>query len=494
MGSVADPRGGWALRPAKISHQTRFRGCFRGGTPSLVFISPSDTKSINMADSKQISTGNGDLRVQAGYNKFVNLARNRVRERFPDLSDSDWSLIEPLFYAGATEADIYKYLADLRVGHQNEQKQENALAKQVAQQRAVGLNPDLTGVGESGYAETPAFQPLPSQGGSGSNTDRAKSVISSMLQFASFGLSAYGTIAGSVAKQGLQLAGLAEGDVLSALGDESGKVVDVPGFIQDMIQKRGFVGARARRYAGHVAARINAYPVVLQRLKNAGDIQSEQSRLQLETYKNSLPYLNEAKRSLDLAQQLTIKTTEADLEEKRQIQEFLKDHPDYTEEKLMAELSSKQEGARKASADADLSEEHVRGARLDNTGKSLANDTAQERLDQMREDNQVRDEENAVRSLQARLTQIELDSIDEMLLFCQKFEKYDEERRQRPQTIPTMGYEAMIAKRALGMDFVTARQQYQRYKKYISKYYKDYRSGKAKFSVSTPVGGVSFSQ
>lgn len=447
-----------------------------------------------MADSNKPSSFQD--RIKFAVDKTVANSENRVRERFPDLSDSDWSLIRPLFYAGSSEADIYKYIADLRVGHQNEQKQENALAKQVAQQRAVGLNPDLTGVGESGYAETPAFQPLPSQGGSGTNTDRAKSVISSMLQFASFGLSAYGTIAGSVAKQGLQLAGLAEGDVLSALGDESGKVADVPGFIQDMIQKRGFVGARARRYAGHVAARINAYPVVLQRLKNAGDIQSEQSRLQLETYKNSLPYLNQAKRSLDLAQQLTIKTTEVDLEEKKMIQEFLEKHPDYKEETLMAELSSKQEGARKASADADLSEVHVQGARLDNAGKIIENQQAQEDLQASKDEHKTESAENEVKRLQSGLRKQELSAIDAMLEFVQAFEAeenaYFSSMERNPFKVRTH-WDFLNDRQARfrGLTRREAKTVYDRYKKQIREYYKG-RDSESHFKISTD--GVSFSK
>lgn len=410
------------------------------------------------------------------------------------LSSEDFSLIEPLFYAGASDRELLQYISDLRAGHLDEDK--NSLTSHVGEQRALGLNPDLTGVGETGETSTPRFEPLPSQGGSGTISDRARSVVGSILQIASFAISAYGTISGAVAKDGLALAGVAASDIASVVGDESGKVTDVPGFISQMISQHGFSGKKARQYAQYVSGRINAFPIAIQRLKNQKEFQSAQSALKLETYKNSAPFIEDAQKSMKLAQDLTIKTHELDLKEKQMKLEFLEKHPEYTEETLNAELNKLQEESRKATADANLAEANVTGKNLENQSQVIQNATESERLEQMKDDNETKRSDNEVKRLKNDLIKIELDGIDAMIEFCRAFEdeesSYFSDTNRDPWHVRShVGFLDQKGKSFRGLSRRDADKVYKHYKKLIREHYLK-KDDSGHFKIST--NGVEFSK
>lgn len=401
------------------------------------------------------------------------------------LSDDEVQLLAPMILAGYSQDEIIKYLTDTRAMY--EEREYNSESEQVSRMRAAGLNPDLLGLGdasETDSVEAPAHAPLPSEGGKGTLGARFLQMSGQILQFATFGLNAYGVISDRVISESMSLAGFADSDVLTVLGDKSGRVLDVQSQIDRLIGSRGFKGNRAKKYGELVRQRINSLPAMFSRVKSSSDMQSEQYNGKINSFKNSDEYVDNMIQFLSAQSVKQLAIEKLDMVEKQQILKFLEDHPDYNAEKLDAELRKVKADAGKAEADEAISRIGI-GTASSNAAKA-ASDAAKAESDVIIAEERARQEQsnsseiessNAVSKLKSELLQTELEGYQEMIDFCNEWE------RNIANTSPRLREDYRLK-------HVEDHNKYRAYKRLIRKHYKGKSSAKVSFGAGPVTVGA----
>lgn len=389
-----------------------------------------------------------------------------------NLTDDDVALIRPLLANGVSREEILNYINNLTAQHQTDIK--NSLSSKIAEERSVGLNPDLAGVPEGSDSASVPFEgssdPLKS-GSKASLSSRFDQVSGLLFKTISLGLQAYGLVGNQLISESKSILELAGSDVLGLSADDKGMITDVDSALNDLVTARGLRGRKARKYADAVRATINSVPVAVERLKSGSEYNRAMADFKVSEAENSEDVVSNTLQFITDSAATKASVAKYDLEIAKAKEQFLIDHPNYTSEQMELELSNSKADNRKKTADADLAELQTEEQRLQNGKLEIDNSIAQSDADRKKSDNDIQILRNTINSL-------ELDGFEEMISFCKRWEKMKSMHK---------GYFDM------GLSPNQYHENESRYKEY-KKLIKQWR-GKQKdpqFKVDTPVGSVTF--
>lgn len=398
----------------------------------------------------------------------------RASERWDNFSslygvgDEYRDIVLPLLATGASQDEILQYISKLHVSEFDKKQEEEAFADKIRLMRASGINPDLSGVPDSGEsAATPSFEPLPSSGGKGTLMERFGGAISNILRIGTFALQGYKVFSDVSLAAAAEIGEAVQQDLTSVLGNENGVVDSFDSALHGSL--RGYTGKKLRKYSQMVASNLNSAGVVLSRLKTNAAIEREKGSLFEAKEKNTSEYRDFFSRGLKANAQANAISAELSLKEAQAKEAWLLEHPDYTAEQLDRELASsiadaaiKQSEASEASSRASAAASQARSA-------AAAAQVAEANVEPAKA-------EAKTRGLKAKLQGMEYEDTTRLLEIVYEFEKSLD------------GLSWIERKQYEGSHF----EESQRYK-YAKQLLKE-RKGKSsgKVNINTPVGGVGF--
>ena len=219
--------------------------------------------------STQASNAVTDIQHQRGVMSSADQHQLELWKNAYNLSDDDIALISPLLASGVSTDEILTYINNLQAQHQTDDK--NSLASKIAEERSVGINPDLAGVPEGADSSAVPFvgsSDALASGSKGSLSSKFDQVSGLLFKTISLGLQAYGLVGNQLISESKSILEMAGADVASLIGDANGMITDVDSALVDLLKSRGLRGRKARKYADAVRSTINSVPAAIERLNN----------------------------------------------------------------------------------------------------------------------------------------------------------------------------------------------------------------------------------